>query len=109
MEELNLFPADKLNTQHTQLLLMHMGEAEQMHGLQMLSALRSAGIRVELYPDVTKKMNKQFDYATKKDIPYLIVIGSNEMNNKKYTLKSKETKVDGLTLEGIIAEIKKSN
>lgn len=108
MEELNLFPAEKLNTQHTQLLLMHMGEAEQMHGLQMLSALRNAGIRAELYPDVTKKMNKQFDYATKKDIPYLIVIGSNEMNNQKYTLKSKESKVDGLSLEGIIAEIKKN-
>ena len=108
MEELGLFPAEKLNTQHTQLLLMHMGEAEQQHGLQMLSALRSAGIRVELYPDVTKKMNKQFDYATKKDIPYLIVIGSNEMNNKQYTLKSKESKVDGLSLEGIIAEINKS-
>jgi histidyl-tRNA synthetase len=109
MEELNLFPAEKLNTQHTQLLLMHMGEAEQMHGLQMLPALRNAGIRAELYPDVTKKMNKQFDYATKKDIPYLIVIGSNEMNNKQYTLKSKEAKIDGLTLDGIIAEIKKSN
>ena len=109
MEELDLFPAEKLNTQHTQLLLMHMGEAEQMHGLQMLSALRSAGIRVELYPDVTKKMNKQFDYATKKDIPYLIVIGSNEMNNKQYTLKTKEAKIDGLTLDGIIAEINKSN
>src|SRR6202008_2154074 len=37
MEELNLFPAEKLNTQHTQLLLMHMGEAEQQHGLQMPS------------------------------------------------------------------------
>ncbi len=109
MEELNLFPAEKLNTQHTQLLLMHMGEAEQMHGLQMLSALRSAGIRAELYPDVTKKMNKQFDYATKKDIPYLIVIGSNEMNNKQYTLKTKETKFENLTLDGIIAEINKSN
>jgi len=108
MEELNLFPAEKLNTQHTQLLLMHMGEAEQMHGLQMLTALRNAGIRVELYPDVTKKMNKQFDYATKKDIPYLIVIGSNEMNNQTYTLKTKETKVDGLSLDEIIAEINKS-
>jgi len=108
MEELNLFPAEKLNTQHTQLLLMHMGEAEQQHGLQMLSELRNAGIRTELYPDVTKKMNKQFDYATKKDIPYLIVIGSNEMNNQKYTLKSKETKVDGLSVKEIIAEINKS-
>jgi histidyl-tRNA synthetase len=108
MEELNLFPAEKMNTQHTQLLLMHMGEAEQQQGLQMLSELRKAGIRTELYPDVTKKMNKQFDYATKKDIPYLIVIGSNEMNNKKYTLKTRNAKFENLSLEGIISEINKS-
>ena len=106
MEELNLFPAEKLNTQHTQLLLMHMGEAEQQHGLQMLSALRHAGIRVELYPDVTKKMNKQFDYATKKDIPYLIVIGSNEMTEQKYTLKTKDEKFEKLSVQEVIAKIK---
>jgi histidyl-tRNA synthetase len=106
MEELNLFPAEKLNTQHTQLLLMHMGEAEQQHGLQMLSALRHAGIRVELYPDVTKKMNKQFDYATKKDIPYLIVIGSNEMTEQKYTLKTKDEKFEKLSVQEIITKIK---
>ncbi|MGZ3866531.1 MAG: ATP phosphoribosyltransferase regulatory subunit, partial [Bacteroidia bacterium] len=106
MEELNLFPADKLGNERTQLLLMHMGEAEQQHGLQMLTTLRKAGIRTELYPDVTKKMNKQFDYATKKDIPYLIVIGSNEMANKKYSLKSKENKIDNLTIEEIIKNIK---
>jgi histidyl-tRNA synthetase len=105
MEELNLFPAEKLNTQHTQLLLMHMGEAEQQHGLQMLSALRHAGIRVELYPDVTKKMNKQFDYATKKDIPYLIVIGSNEMTEQKYTLKTKDHKFVEKTINEIIGII----
>lgn len=106
MEELNLFPAEKLNAQHTQLLLMHMGEAEQQHGLQMLPTLRQAGIRVELYPDVTKKMNKQFDYATKKDIPYLIVIGSNEMTEQKYTLKTKDQKFDKLSVSEIIAKIK---
>jgi len=106
MEELNLFPAEKLNTQHTQLLLMHMGEAEQQHGLQMLSALRHAGIRVELYPDMTKKMNKQFDYATKKDIPYLIVIGSNEMIEQKYTLKTKDQKFEKLSVQEVIAKIK---
>ena len=107
MEELKLFPAEKLNTQHTQLLLMHMGEAEQKHAWKMLIPLRKAGIRVELYPDVTKKMNKQFDYATKKDIPYLIVIGSNEMNEGLYTLKTKDEKFEKRTLEEIIAHIKK--
>jgi histidyl-tRNA synthetase len=105
MEELNLFKPEKLNNERTQLLLMHMGEAEQQHGLQMLSALRKAGIRAEVYPDVTKKLNKQFDYATKKDIPYAIVLGSNEITSQKYTLKTKDSKLEGLTLEGVIKNI----
>lgn len=105
MEELNLFPAEKLNQQHTQLLLMHMNADCQQHGLEMLTALRKAGIRTELYPDVTKKMNKQFDYATKKDIPYAIVIGSNEMTSQKYTLKTKENKFENLSLDEIIKKI----
>jgi histidyl-tRNA synthetase len=108
MEEAGLFPADKLNLQSTQLLLMHMGEAEQQHALEILPAFRKAGIRTEIYPDVTKKMNKQFDYATKKNIPYAIVIGSNEMTEKKYTLKTKEEKFAGLALEEIIRKISAS-
>lgn len=105
MDELDLFPAEKLNMQSTQLLLMHMGEAEQQHGLQMLAALRKAGIRAEIYPDVTKKLNKQFDYATKKNIPYAIVIGSNEMTSQRYQLKTKDEKSGDLSLEEIIAKI----
>ncbi len=107
MEELNLFPADKLNLQNTQILLMHMGEAEQQHGLGMLTALRKAGIRAEIYPDITKKLNKQFDYATKKDIPYAVVIGSNEVSTQKYSLKTKDSKLDDLSLEDIISKLSK--
>jgi histidyl-tRNA synthetase len=102
----NGFPKEILDENKTQLLLMHMGSDEQIHGLQMLSDLREKGIRAEVYPDVTKKMNKQFDYATKKDIPYLIVIGSNEMTTKEYTLKTKTEKFDKLTLQQIIEKIK---
>jgi histidyl-tRNA synthetase len=108
MEELDLFKTANFKLQTTQLLLMHMGEAEQQHGLQMLSALRKAGIRAEVYPDLTKKLNKQFDYATKKDIPYAIVLGSNEITSQKYTLKTKDSKFDG-SLEGIINELKKQD
>lgn len=89
----------------TQLLLMHMGPDEQQHGLEMLTTLRKAGIRAEIYPDITKKLNKQFDYATKKDIPYAIVIGSNEVTARKYTLKTKDSKYEGLTLDEIIQKI----
>ncbi|MHB8258842.1 MAG: histidine--tRNA ligase [Bacteroidia bacterium] len=105
MEELNLFHADKLNKEHTQVLLMHMGEEEQQHGMQLLFKLRKMGIRAEIYPDVTKKLNKQFDYAAKKNIPYSIVIGSNEMKTEKYTLKTKEDKFPDLSFEQIVTKI----
>lgn len=105
MEELDLFPPEKLNMQSTQLLLMHMGEAELQHGLELLPVFRKAGIRTEIYPDVTKKMNKQFDYATKKNIPYALVIGSNEMSSRRYTLKTKDEKFPDLTTEEIVRKI----
>ncbi len=105
MEELNLFNADKLNKEHTQVLLMHMGEEEQQHGCQLLFKLRKMGVRAEIYPDVTKKINKQFDYATKKNIPYSIVIGSNEMKTEKYTLKTKDDRYADLSFEQIVTKI----
>ena len=105
MEELNLFNADKLNKEHTQVLVMHMGEEEQQHGCQLLFRLRKMGIRAEIYPDVTKKINKQFDYATKKNIPYSIVIGSNEVKTEKYTLKTKDDRYPDLTFEQIVTKI----
>ncbi|MBS1647913.1 MAG: histidine--tRNA ligase [Bacteroidetes bacterium] len=108
MDELHLFDTTLCKTQSAQLLLMHMGEAEQMHAMQLLPELRKAGISAEVYPDVTKKLNKQFDYATKKDIPFLIVIGSNEAANKEYTLKTKTEKTEQLTLHQIIEKIKKT-
>lgn len=104
MEEANLFPAGSENS-GTQLLLMHMGASELQHGLQMLPKFRKAGIRTEIYPDVTKKLNKQFDYATKKNIPYAIVIGSNEMAAQKYTLKSKDARFENLSVQEIITKI----
>lgn len=105
MEELGLFPADKLNLQSTQLLLMHMDEAGQQHGLHLLPLFRKVGIRTEIYPDITKKLNKQFDYATKKNIPFAIVIGSNEISAKKYTLRTKDEKFADLTVAEIIKKI----
>ncbi len=105
MEELNLFNADKLNKEHTQVLVMHMGKEEQQHGLQLLFKLRRMGIRSEIYPEDDKKINKQFDYATKKNIPYSIVIGSNEMKTEKYTLKTKDDRYPDLAFEQIVTKI----
>jgi len=108
MEELNLFNADKLNKEHTQVLVMHMGEEEQQHGMQLLFKLRRMGVRAEIYPDVTKKINKQFDYATKKNIPYLFIIESkteNGVSKMIYTLKTINDRYIDISFEQIVNKI----
>jgi histidyl-tRNA synthetase len=69
-------------------LLTHLGEAERNYCLTIAPQLRSAGINTEIYPDITKKISKQFDYANKKQIPYVVVIGSEEMKTGELTLKN---------------------
>lgn len=91
MEELNAFPAEVNKVSTTQILLANFGEAELMHCLALVSKLRDKGINAEVYPDVVKKIAKQFEYADKKQIPFVGVVGSNEMANNTVMLKSMAT------------------
>lgn len=77
MEELNLFPTDIVAT--TKVLLINFGEKEAQYCLKVLKDLHTAGISSELYPDA-KKINKQFEYADKRNIPYVLLIGADEIN-----------------------------
>lgn len=88
MEELNLFPETVNRVSTTKILLANFGEAELMHCVGLVSKLRAAGINAEVYPDVVKKIAKQFEYADKKQIPYVGVIGGNEMSNNTIMLKN---------------------
>ncbi|MES2566759.1 MAG: histidine--tRNA ligase [Bacteroidota bacterium] len=88
MEELNLFPAAISNTSTTKILLANFGEAELMHCIGLVSKLRAVGINAEVYPDVVKKIAKQFEYADKKNIPFVGVVGSNEMTKNTVMLKN---------------------
>lgn len=85
LEELNLFP-DFTNVS-TKILFACFGKAEQNFCLPLVSKLRAAGINTEIYPDVVK-IKKQFDYANKKSIPYVVVVGSEEMQSGNLTLKN---------------------
>lgn len=85
MEELNLFPADAALT--SKVLICHLDEEAFFYALQVVAALRNAGIATEVYPDHAK-VKKQLDYANKKLIPYTIVIGSDEMQTGKLALKN---------------------
>ncbi len=87
MNELNLFESLGLPASTTKVMLAHFGATERKYCIGVAAQLRSAGINTEIYPDVTKKISKQFDYANKKQIPFVIVIGADEVNTGDLTLK----------------------
>ncbi len=88
MEELNLFPEAVNRVSTTKILLANFGEAELMHCVGLVSKLRALGINAEVYPDVVKKIAKQFEYADKKQIPFVGVVGGNEMAKNTVMLKN---------------------
>ncbi|RED97944.1 histidine--tRNA ligase [Marinoscillum furvescens] len=85
LEEKGLFP-DHL-TKSVDLLIAHLDEDCFKHGLSLLQKLRSSGIQVEIYPDQAK-LKKQFNYADKKAIPHVLVIGTEEIEKQQYGVKN---------------------
>jgi len=85
VEELGLFPS--LEADFTQVLFVNFGESEADYCLKALRDLRKAGINSELYPDAAK-MKKQMNYANKKGIPYVVLVGEDEMNSGLLTVKN---------------------
>jgi histidyl-tRNA synthetase len=85
MEELNLFP-ENLQVS-TKALFFNMGEEESAFAFGIMQKLRSSGIACELYHEPVK-INKQFTYAEKKNIPFVIIIGSKEMEDKSCPVKN---------------------
>ena len=109
MNELNLFPDSVNKVSTTKILLANFGEAELIHCLDIVSELRAAGINAEVYPDVVKKIAKQFEYADKKQIPFVAVVGSNEMANNTVMLKNMESGTQQEVKVGELANILKSS
>ena len=85
LAELNLYP-DNLQSS-TQLLFATFGEEELLYALKWAKALRAAGISVEVYPEPTK-MKKQMGYADSKKIPFVAIVGSDEMASGEVMLKN---------------------
>lgn len=88
MNQLELFPKD--NTTTTQILFVNFGEQETRYCLPVLKTLRSAGINAEMYPDAAK-MKKQMAYADKKGIPFVALVGENEMQQGLVSVKNMTT------------------
>lgn len=84
LEELSLFPQNE--ARGTKVLISNFDEAAENYALPLLQQLRQAGIAAELYPTAAK-LKKQMAYADAKNIPYVMIIGSDEMNTGEISLK----------------------
>ncbi|WP_417214229.1 histidine--tRNA ligase [Bizionia sp.] len=85
LEELNLFP--ETVTKNIDVLFINFGEAEALFSLKAIKHLRLQGVNAELYPD-DAKMKKQMNHANKRHIPFVVLVGDNEMEQGTYTLKN---------------------
>lgn len=90
MEELGLFPANVQNS--TKILFFNLGAAESKTAFTLMQQLRQCGISCELFHEQTR-FDKQFKYAEKKNIPFVVIIGTKEMEVKTCLLKNLQTGV----------------
>jgi len=105
LNELNLFPESV--SASTKILFVTFGEAEQNYCLPLLTKVRKAGINAEVYPDAGAKMKKQMGYADDKKIPFVILVGGDEMQSGLLSLKDMTTGVqEKLTIDEIIEKVK---
>lgn len=88
MEELNLFPQD--DKQNLKLLFVTFDKESFMFAYKALIQVRQAGINAELYPEPVK-MKKQMKYANARNVPYVALIGSHELENSVITIKDMTT------------------
>lgn len=104
MEELNLFPATLVES--TKVLFVHFDEASEAYAFDQLQKVRAQDIASEVYPG-KKKLDKQMNYANDKKIPYVVVIGGDEMVSGKLTFKNMASgQQDKLTIGEIIERLK---
>ena len=104
LTELNLYPASLQSS--TQLLFATFGQEELSYALNWAKTLREKNLAVEVYPEPTK-MKKQMGYADTKQIPFVAIVGGDEMAQNKVMLKnmlSGEQKL--VTIDELLAEVK---
>ena len=105
LNTLDLYPKEAVAS--TQLLFVNFGEKEAAYCLPIVAKARQAGIRTEIYPD-SAKMKKQMSYANAKGIQFVAIVGENEMNEGKVTLKNMATGEQAMvTAEELIKVVNK--
>jgi histidyl-tRNA synthetase len=103
LEELNLFPAD--SNQTTKVLICNFDKEGELYALPLLMQLRRNNINAELYP-AGAKIKKQMDYANNKNIPYVVVIGGDEIQSGLLSFKDMTSgEQEKLTAEEIVERL----
>ena len=88
LNQLDLYP--EATTTGVRLLFLNFGQAEAACCLRLAATARAAGIATEVYPDAAK-MKKQMSYANALGVPYVALVGADEMAQGKVTLKNMAT------------------
>ncbi len=103
LEELNLFPEN--TGESTRVLISNFDSEAELYALPLLQQLRDEGIAAELYPTAAK-LKKQMSYANDKHIPYVLLIGSDEMQSERLTLKDMQSgEQEKLSIREIIEKL----
>lgn len=84
LEELGLFPAAL--DQSLEVLCLNFGEKERCAALKLIMQFRDSGIRADFYPEQVK-VAKQFKYADKREVPFVVLIGEEELRRDEFTVK----------------------
>ena len=103
LEELGLFPETVSSS--IKVLFLNFGDAEAIACMQAIKALREKGINSELNQDAAK-MKKQMNYANRREVPFIVLMGSNELENKTFTLKNMQSgEQQTLSLEQLLEKV----
>jgi histidyl-tRNA synthetase len=104
LAELDLFP--KASAQSLKVLFVAFDEETHQFAFKCLNKIREAGINSDIYPEPTK-LKKQLDYADKRAVPYVVLVGSDEMESGILTIKNMQTgEQQKLALDAVIALLK---
>lgn len=104
MEEQKLFPSQTQST--TKVMISNFDKESEKYALPLLKKMRDEGIKAELYPQ-SSKLDKQLKYAHKKQIPFVVLIGSEEIKNRAFTLKNMQAgSQESLSWEDLVHKLK---
>jgi len=104
LEDLDLFP--ETVSANTLVLFINFGETEALYAMRAITKLRNLGIAAELYPDAFK-IGKQMSYCDNREIPFVVLAGSSEIEANTFTLKNmKNGKQETVSFNGLLKALK---